>query len=181
MDTAGYVEKISALFSRIMLEPLAVKLPAEAMDIELTDSQFQGMVYLLRHENTSIGDLAEGLSISHPAAVKMVDRLQKKGLVIREESATDRRVSHVRLTPLGAGIVEKAQAERLGTLTRATQQMAPDELEDLIRGLEALLSAALASKKAVDRACLRCGKNHIGCCPVNRAHSVLTGTAVTKT
>jgi len=181
MDTAAYVEKISALMSRIMTDPLEIRLPPDAGDIELTNAQFQGLVYLLRHSCSSIGDLAEGLSISHPAAVKLVDRLEKKGLVSRSESERDRRVSEVALTQVGRSVVEKAQAERLKILADATQQMDQGELEALLNGLEALLSAALISRQVVERACLRCGTSHIGCCPVNRAHAALTGTGISRT
>ena len=181
MDTAEYVEKISALLNRIMLGPFEFKLPAEAEDLDLTHSQFQGLAYLLRHGHTSVGELADGLSISHPAAVKMVDRLRKKALVTREESEQDRRVSRVALTKMGRNIVESAVAERLSILAKATEQMGNKELEGLLRGLEALLSAALATPTIIEKACLRCGINHIGCCPVNRAHAALTGAVIRKT
>jgi DNA-binding MarR family transcriptional regulator len=181
MDTAGYVEKISALFNKIMLDQPDARLAPGAEGSDLTGPQFQGLAYLLRHDETSIGELAEGLSISHPAAVKMVDRLGRKGFVRRTESPRDRRVSFVLLTDLGRRTVEKAQSERLCLLAGATARMSRDELECLVRGLEALFSAVLETESAVDRACLRCGASHIGCCPVNRAHAVITGAGVTKT
>jgi MarR family transcriptional regulator, organic hydroperoxide resistance regulator len=181
MDTNVYVDKISALFSKIMLDPMDLRLPQEVSDIEITSSQLQGLIYILRHQGTSIGDLAEGLSISHPAAVKLVSRLERKSLVAREESEQDRRVSYVRLTELGKVLTEKTQSTRLEILARATSQMNEQELEGLMRGLEALFSATLASQSTVEKACLRCGNSHIGCCPVNRAHAAITGTGVEKT
>lgn len=181
MEPAQYIEKISALFSKIMLDALEIKLPPEAGDIELTDSQLQGLLYLLRHDQTSVCELADGLSISHPAAVKMVDRLKKRDLVERHESDQDRRVCHVTLTETGRGLSEYVQAKRLQVLAVATRNMDQAELEGLLKGLESLLSAALESRTSVENVCLRCGTNHIGCCPVNRAHAAMTGTGINKT
>lgn len=181
MQTAVYVDKVSALLGKIMLDAVDNKPPGEASAIEVTGSQFETLIYILRHHETSIGELAEGLSISHPAAVKLVTRLEKKNLVAREERKQDRRVSYVKLTEQGKTLAEKSQSARLEVLAEATSQMNQAELEGLLRGLEALLAAILANQSTVERACLRCGDSHIGCCPVNRAHAAITGSGVGKT
>ena len=43
--------------------------------------------------------------------VAMVDRLVKAGLVVRQASATDRRVKRVVLTPAGLAVYEKVKTE----------------------------------------------------------------------
>ncbi|MEN6370843.1 MAG: MarR family transcriptional regulator [Armatimonadota bacterium] len=174
MDTARYVEKIAALFGRVMAS-------MEPEDLGLTPSQLQGLSYLYHHGESPVGEIAQGLAISHPAAVRMVDRLRKKGFVHRTESASDRRVSLIGLTQSGHEIGARLLTKRTEILSRALARVKSEDLEGVMRGLEALLAAMLEDKKDVDSVCLRCGDDHIGCCIVNRTHLELTGTTIENT
>jgi MarR family transcriptional regulator, transcriptional regulator for hemolysin len=59
----------------------------------------------------SQSELADRLGVEGATMVAMVDRLVKAGLVVREASATDRRVKRVVLTPSGVAIYEKVKTE----------------------------------------------------------------------
>ena len=78
-----------------------------------------------------------------------VDRLVEKGLVSRVESAEDRRVRIVALTPRGKDLIESTFRNHSGQMKRVFSELSPDEL----RGLEAALkkigkrAAALLEKK----------------------------------
>jgi DNA-binding MarR family transcriptional regulator len=178
MDTARYVEKIATLFGKIVAR---MQLDAEEEGAGLTPSQVQGLAYLFHHGETSVGDIAQGLCISHPAAVKLVDRLRKKDLASRVESASDRRVSLVTLTDSGRQVAGRILAKRTETLSRALSRMDTAQLEDVMRGLETLLAATLEDRASVESACLRCGDDHFGCCIVNRTHLELTGITMERT
>src|SRR5271163_2821053 len=58
-------------------------------------------------EPLSQTELAQGLGVEGATMVAMVDRLVKAGLVLREPSATDRRVKRVVLTAAGTAIYNK--------------------------------------------------------------------------
>lgn len=171
MDTARYVEKIAALFGRVVAS-------MEPEGLGLTPSQLQGLSYLYHHGESSVGEIAQGLAISHPAAVRMVDRLRKKGFVQRTESEIDRRVSLIGLTRSGHELATGILAKRAEVLTRALARVKPEDLEGVMRGLEALLAAMLEDRASVDSVCLRCGDDHIGCCIINRTQVELTGTTI---
>src|SRR6202521_5722747 len=64
-----------------------------------------------------------------------VDRLVEKGLVSRVESAEDRRVRIVALTPRGKTLIDSAFRKHSGQMKRVFSELSPDEL----RGLEAAL------------------------------------------
>ena len=64
-----------------------------------------------------------------------VDRLFAKGLVSRVESAEDRRVRIVALTPRGKDLVASAFRKHSGQMKRVFSQLSPEEL----RGLEVAL------------------------------------------
>src|SRR6266849_761454 len=64
-----------------------------------------------------------------------VDRLFAKGLVSRVESAEDRRVRIVALTPRGKALIDSAFRKHSGQMKRVFSELSPEEL----RGLEAAL------------------------------------------
>src|SRR5437868_12740874 len=64
-----------------------------------------------------------------------VDRLVEKGLVSRVESAEDRRVRIVALTPRGKALIDSAFRKHSGQMRRVFSELSPEEL----RGLEAAL------------------------------------------
>jgi MarR family 2-MHQ and catechol resistance regulon transcriptional repressor len=64
-----------------------------------------------------------------------VDRLVAKGLVSRAESAEDRRVRIVALTPRGKDLIVSAFRKHSGQMKRVFSELSPEEL----RGLEVKL------------------------------------------
>jgi MarR family transcriptional regulator, 2-MHQ and catechol-resistance regulon repressor len=64
-----------------------------------------------------------------------VDRLVEKGLVSRVESAEDRRVRIVALTPCGKELIAGAFRKHSGQMKRVFSELSPEEL----RGLETAL------------------------------------------
>src|SRR6202795_1126188 len=64
-----------------------------------------------------------------------VDRLVAKGLVSRVESAEDRRVRIVALTPRGKDLIAGAFRKHAGQIKRVSSELSPEEL----RGLEVAL------------------------------------------
>ena len=74
-----------------------------------------------------------------PGSISMaVDRLVAKGLVSRVESAEDRRVRIVGLTPRGKDLIVSAFRKHSGQMKRVFTELSPEEL----RGLEASLKKA---------------------------------------
>jgi MarR family 2-MHQ and catechol resistance regulon transcriptional repressor len=65
----------------------------------------------------------------------VVDRLVAKGLVSRVESAEDRRVRIVALTPRGKDLIVSAFRKHSGQMRKVFTELSPDEL----RGLEVAL------------------------------------------
>jgi MarR family transcriptional regulator, transcriptional regulator for hemolysin len=62
-------------------------------------------------EPLSQSELAQALGVEGATMVAMVDRLVKAGLVLREPSATDRRIKRVVLTAAGTSLYNKVRAE----------------------------------------------------------------------
>jgi MarR family 2-MHQ and catechol resistance regulon transcriptional repressor len=95
-----------------------------------------GVLELLLHKGPSpvntIGPIV-GLT---PGSISIaVDRLVAKGLVSRVESAQDRRVRIVALTPRGKHLIVSAFRKHSGQMKRVFSELSPEEL----RGLEVRL------------------------------------------
>jgi DNA-binding MarR family transcriptional regulator len=103
-----------------------------------------GMPYRL-----SAGALADLTLVSAGAISQRVARAEREGLVVRERSARDGRVTYVRLTAEGHALTERTVDELLGhedCLLAALTSAQRGELADLLRLLLAGLSDALESR-----------------------------------
>ena len=78
-----------------------------------------------------------------------VDRLVAKGLVSRIESAEDRRVRIVALTPSGKDLVASAFRKHSGQMKKVFSELSPEELRTLEEALRKVgkRAAALMDKK----------------------------------
>ena len=129
-------EQLFELFRQLTLDPEADHLRA-VDELELTLSQVRAihMLACSDPEPLSGGRIAERLGISPAATSRALDGLVNKGILVRTESAEDRRVRLFAITADG-----RAAAERLAALKRA-------QLERFVAGLEPgqreALSAAL--------------------------------------
>ncbi|MHB8993853.1 MAG: MarR family winged helix-turn-helix transcriptional regulator [Armatimonadota bacterium] len=141
---------------------------------DLSLSQWGGMLFIQRHENCAIRELAEGLKVSHPAAVKLVERLVRKGLIDRHESATDRRVVELSLSTCGRRCVDHVRDQRAQSLERIVSQMKPEDAEALLIGIQGFVQASLVDQATVDAVCLHCGIEHVKECLLSQAQDELT-------
>jgi DNA-binding MarR family transcriptional regulator len=78
-----------------------------------------------------IQTLADRLALKHHSAVELVDRLEKRSLVRRTRSRTDRRQVLVSLLPRGQKVLEKVVQKRISELRSSGRQ--------LVRAIDALL------------------------------------------
>jgi len=74
--------------------------------------------------------LARALAVTPPNIAIWLDKLESRGLVARERSASDARMQHVRLTPRGKALVERSvqtllegESEALAVLSAAERAM----------------------------------------------------------
>jgi DNA-binding MarR family transcriptional regulator len=85
--------------------------------------------------------LAELLDVSQASATGIVDRMEQRGLVVRERDEEDRRVVRVALSPQGEGLFAGIADERRDRLTRLLGSLADDDAAALLQGLRAMRRA----------------------------------------
>jgi MarR family transcriptional regulator for hemolysin len=105
---------------------------------DLTVPQFRTLRFIQSHTDPTLSSLADHLTLTLPSVSKLVDGLVQDELVIRRESANDRRCLALGLTPAGESIVNAARAGALASLTQTLGALSPDELETIRRGMELL-------------------------------------------
>lgn len=83
-----------------------------------------------------------------------VKRMEKRGLVAREECAEDARGSMVRLTDAGRSAIEAAAPQNVATVRRYFfDHLSKDEAETLGALLDKLLTGIRSTRAATDRGC----------------------------
>lgn len=167
-------DRLSRLFCCVLENIVTPRALARAGN-DLSASQFAGLQFIYLHPHSCIKDLARGLGVSHPAAVKLVERLEARKLIRRSARADDHRVVELSATSSGsrkARSIMKARAEHIGELVAASGVECSG---DLLACLEAFIRAALKDERDVNGVCLRCGGSHDDECPVCKAELALTG------
>lgn len=105
------VEQLAEDLSRLVryLRGGATGSPLDAVaELELSFSQARTLLTLDRlGGSASIGKLAQRLPLSQGATSRVVEGLQRAGLVERQEDAADRRIKRVRITPAGRETVAR--------------------------------------------------------------------------
>jgi DNA-binding MarR family transcriptional regulator len=91
--------------------------------------------------------LADLLDVSVASATGIVDRMEKRGVVERRHSETDRRVVEIHLTKRGIAVFTVMDAERRKRLKKLVALMSDTELGALLVGLRAFRDARERAEK----------------------------------
>src|SRR3712207_2424650 len=111
-ECTSYTDKLTGLFSDIVIKTMTVQLLRELDDLDITLSQLQALTFVAERSRCSVGAIAEGLGVTHPAAVKLVDKLARKRLVTRGTAPGDHRQTDVAATAEGRRLVNQVRRER---------------------------------------------------------------------
>jgi len=156
------------IFSTAVREILSTKYLAEVTKASLTQSQFHLLKLIALNGGHQLGQVADYLGVSAPAASKNVDKLARLGLVTRSPSVADRRATTLTASARGRGLVhryEELKAKRLASLLK---RFAPDEVEHLSELLERFAVSLLHQERPLRGFCLRCGVYIEEDCPIGR-------------
>ncbi|HEY3065739.1 MAG TPA: MarR family transcriptional regulator [Methylomirabilota bacterium] len=113
--------------------------------LDLTYAQSQVLFYVGEHPRCHMGDVAKAFGVTLPAVTHIVDRLEEKGFIVRADDPADRRVYVLEPTSKGMAIAQELQAVRMRGLERVVATMAADDRQQVLKGLELFVEAALAT------------------------------------
>ena len=95
----------------------------EASPVEVTLNQYRALVVLATGSPMQMADLGRELGISPSSTTRLVDRLERKGLVARAANETSRRSIDVGLAPAGEELVAWVMAERRRRFTEVLREV----------------------------------------------------------
>ncbi len=100
---------------------------------KLTETGFKILASLSAHEEaplspTQIGNLT---SMWPPTVTDVLSRLEVSGLIVRERSRIDRRLTLIRMTPAGRRLYTVAVTHLVGDIVRLAEPIAPTEFAAL--------------------------------------------------
>lgn len=124
---------------------------------KLTMSQLKVLAMIARSGAGTISNVATFLGVSTPAASKAIDKLVRRGLVLRKESTDDRRSSELSLTEDGTQLLDayhEAQNRILGGLF---EKMETGEFDRTTGLLDQLSASIIEHEHAPTEICYRCG------------------------
>jgi len=168
-------QRLARLFCQTVLFRVLKPALDELAKQDLTQVQLSCIRYVHQHSEPSVGMIAAGLGVSDAAAAKLIDRLVKKNLLIREEDLHDRRVLKITLTSEGLKLLESICSLEVQFFASILKRMPSESMTSLEQGMIDFLKAALEKPDQVNEICLKCGWSHDLDCPGNLRYRELTG------
>ncbi len=132
---------------------------AKAVDIELAQHDIthaQGSMLLMLNSGnySTAAELSRELYIDSASITRMIDRLEKRGLIQRMPRGDDRRVINLRLTEVGVELADKLPDLYMGVLNQNFIEFSGDEVDTLKTLLRKLLyggALEVGGKESKDR------------------------------
>ena len=152
---------------------LALAISDDVLAAARADEPEAAAIALIGHvPGLSIDRLRRALGLSHPGAVRLVDRLAAAGLATRFRAGPDRRAVTLALTDAGAARCRALLARRQGVLARALATVSEDDRQALGRIAEALLGVLPVGITDACRICRLCDPAACVDCPVEASGPV---------
>lgn len=115
----------------------------------------------------SIHGLSDALRLSHPGAVRLVDRLERSGLAARGAARHDRRAVSLALTDAGSAARTAILSRRRNLLNKALETIPARDRHVLERVAEAVLRTLPDDATSALTICRFCDGGRCPDCPMN--------------
>ena len=143
-DSVGYL-------MRKVLSSIRTQADGQLATHDLTYAQWLPLYKISRCKDTTVASLARDLENDPAAMTRALDRLETKGLVVRERSTTDRRVVQLALTAEGQKVAAQVPAVLSDVLNGHLSDFTRDEWQTLLGLLRRMQSNGEALRQSADR------------------------------
>ena len=143
-DSVGYL-------MRKVLSSIRTQADGQLATHDLTYAQWLPLYKISRCKDTTVASLARDLENDPAAMTRALDRLETKGLVLRERSTTDRRVVQLALTAEGQKVAAQVPAVLSDVLNGHLSDFTRDEWQTLLGLLRRMQSNGEALRQSADR------------------------------
>lgn len=101
-------------------------------DLGVTGPSWRTLMHIMNNPGINQQSLATFLEVEPITTGRMIDRLEKQGLVERRQDPTDRRAWLLHLTEDGLALLEQLKARAAIVMQQSTDMFAPQELSQLV-------------------------------------------------
>jgi len=115
----------------------------------ITGPQLWVLKTIYQNGSLPLGELSKRMYLHPSTLTAAVDRLEKKGYVLRNRIEKDRRVINVQLTPEGNRLAKRAPKPIQGKMIYGLRKLKKDELSLIYRSVEKLVEIMEAEKVKV--------------------------------
>lgn len=166
MSEANGIARIGNLLGALALA-VNDRVFGDLANVGFTESEAAVLVTLLSNPGLRIRDIADIVKHSHPGTVRLVGRLESRGL-LQKRQGEDRREARLSLTPRGHRAVETIHAERRARLVGSIEILPEERRIELRQILELLLSKMPTDDLNTFQICRLCEESECddGICPV---------------
>lgn len=171
---------VFTVFSRCSMSDVPVENLVGALALGISDSfllkanelapepgQAAALITLLKHEpGMTIEKLRRILGLSHPGAVRLVDRMIGQKVITKQKSGTDRRSVELYLSEEGERVCSKILTARHEKISQALTVLNEEELIEYGRLTDKLLKAFVQNETHAYSVCRLCDTDVCDNCPV---------------
>ena len=104
--------------------------------LDISPPEMRSLMWLGRRGMTVMSDFAHGIDVPLSTATRIINRLVKKGIVVRRRSDLDRRIVEVDLSPVAYEHKQEFMAKRQTAVAKILEPLAVAERETLLALLE---------------------------------------------
>jgi len=158
--------RYSHIFASVVREFLELQLLHEVSDEDLSLSQLHLLKLITLDGEHQMGQVAEFLGISPPAATKNIDKMERLGLVSRIPSTGDRRATLLQPSRQGRKLVSRYEALKEDRLAPVLEGFNKKELKQMADLLERFSLRLIHAQEPMSQICLRCSAYYDEHCPV---------------
>lgn len=158
--------RYSHVFSAAVREILETRYLSDVSALSLTLPQFHLLKLIALNGHHQVGEIAEFIGVSSPAATKNIDKLEGLGLVNRTKSKGDRRAILLSASAKGRRLVKKYESHKANRLAPVLTQFDPEEIDQLAHLMEKFAVHLYNQEKSESGFCLRCAAYCQTHCPV---------------
>lgn len=142
------------VFAKAVRDVIEGAVLREVAGDKVTVTQLKLLFLVAQTDSVTIGDAAEFLGVTSPAASKAVEKLVRRRLLRRNDIQGDRRSSQLSLTEASRRLLETYEAARNQKAAEIFAHYSPEQLRRTSELLDHL--AAEIEHGAKDRICMQC-------------------------
>lgn len=152
-DPAAYrlTHSVGYLLSRARAA-MAHEIEQEIGELDITHAQATCLMTLAHERARTVTDLGRELGTDMGSVTRLLDRIEKRGLIRRQRSDTDRRIVTLSVTPLGYEMAAKLPAYFCRVQNRHFQGFTSEEIDTLRAMLLRVIGNGQACTSTVPRA-----------------------------